>query len=131
MKKQFSKISIFAVIFFITTSCATILSGTKADIKVTSNIPNSKVYSVNKEEQLTELGTSPCVITIKKKTPYLVVKSEGYHDEKYDVKANAKLNPVYFLNILNLSIGMWIDLGTGAAIKPEKEINFEMKKKAE
>ena len=64
MKKQFSKISIFAVIFFITTSCATILSGTKADIKVTSNIPNSKVYSVNKEEQLTELGTSPCVITM-------------------------------------------------------------------
>jgi hypothetical protein len=33
------------------------------------------------------------------------------------------------VNILNLSIGMWIDLGTGAWIKPEKEVNFEMKKK--
>jgi hypothetical protein len=75
------------------TSCATIFSGTKADIKVTSNPPNLKVYSVNKEKQLTELGVTPCVVTIKKKTPYLVVQSEGFYEEKYDVRAKAKLNP--------------------------------------
>jgi hypothetical protein len=111
------------------TSCATIFSGTTADVKVTSNPPNLKVYSENKEKQLTELGVTPCVVTIKKKTPYLVVKSEGFYEEKYDVRAKAKLNPLYWANILNLSIGMWIDLGTGAYIKPEKLVNFEMKKK--
>jgi hypothetical protein len=115
----------------ILTSCATIFTGTKADIKITSNPPNSKVYSLNKEQQLTELGITPCVVTIKKKTPFLVVKSDGYYDETYDVGANSKLNPVYFLNILNLSVGMWIDLGTGAYIRTEKEVNFEMKKKAQ
>lgn len=128
MKKHFLSFSMFTIVLYSATSCATIFSGTKADIKVTSSVPNSKVYSVNKEEQLTELGSTPCIVTIKKKTPYLVVKTEGYVDAKYDVKANAKLNPIYFLNILNLSIGMWIDLGTGAAIKTEKEVNFEMKK---
>jgi hypothetical protein len=112
------------------TSCATIFSGISADVKVISNPPNLKVYSLNKEQQLTELGVTPCVVTIKKKTPYLVVQSEGYYEEKYDVRAKAKLNPLYWANILNLSIGMWIDLGTGAWIKPEKEVNFEMKKKA-
>jgi hypothetical protein len=129
MKKHFSTISIFAVIFLITTSCATIFSGTKSDIKVTSNPPNLKVYSVNKEQQLTEIGVTPCVVTIKNKTPHLVVKNDGFYDEKYDIKANAKTNPLYWVNILNLSIGMWIDLGTGAYINPENEVNFEMKKK--
>jgi len=113
------------------TSCATIFSGTKADIKVTSNPPNLKVYSVNKQNQLTEMGVTPCVVTIKKKTPFLVVQNEGYHEEKYDVRAKARINPLYWANILNLTAGMWIDLGTGAYIKPEKEVNFEMKKKVQ
>lgn len=111
-------------------SCATIFNGTKADVKITSNPPNLKVYSINKQEQLTELGTTPCVVTILKKTPYLVIKNEGYYDEKYDVRANAKVEPMYWANILNLFlVGPVIDLGTGAYIKPEKEIKFEMKKK--
>ena len=129
MKKHFLTILTFTLILLTTTSCATIFSGTKSDIKVTSNPPNLKVYSVNKEQQLTEIGVTPCVVTIKKKTPYLVINSDGYYEEKYDVKANAKLNPLYFVNILNFSIGMWIDLGTGAHINPENEVNFEMKKK--
>ena len=119
----------FVLPMLIITSCATIFSGTKADVKITSNPPNLKVYSLNKEQQLTELGVTPCLVTIKKRTPYLVVQSEGYYEEKYDVKAKAKLHPLYWANILNLSIGMWIDLGTGAYIKPEKLVNFEMKKK--
>ena len=130
MKKHYSTITAFAVLLFLSTSCATIFSGTSADVKVTSNPPNLKVYSENKEKQLTELGVTPCVVTIKKNTPYLVVQSEGYYEEKYDARAKAKMNPLYLANILNLSIGMWIDLGTGAYIKPEKEVNFEMKKKA-
>ncbi len=121
----------FVLPMLLLTSCATILSGTKADLKVTSNPPNLKVYSVNKEEQLTEIGVTPCLVTINKKTPYLLVKSEGFYDEKYDIRANAKLNPLYWVNILNVTIGMWIDLGTGAYIKPEKTVNFEMKKKAQ
>jgi hypothetical protein len=111
------------------TSCATIFSGTKSDIKVTSNPPNLKVYSENKEKQLTEIGVTPCVVSIKKKTPYLVVKGDGYYEEKYDVRAKSKTSPLYYVNILNLSVGMWIDLGTGAYIKTEKDVNFEMKKK--
>lgn len=128
MKKFYVYMGIILPMLMLT-SCATIFSGTTADVKVTSNPPNLKVYSENKEKQLTEIGVTPCVVTIKKKTPYLVVKSDGYYEEKYDVKAKAKLNPLYFVNILNASIGMWIDLGTGAHIKPEKEVNFEMKKK--
>jgi hypothetical protein len=119
----------FVLPMLMLTSCATMFSGTSADIKITSNPPNLKVYSLNKEQQLTELGVTPCIVTIKKKTPYLVINSDGYYEEKYDVKAKAKINPLYFVNILNASIGMWIDIGTGGVIKPEKEVNFEMKKK--
>lgn len=114
------------------TSCATIFSGTKADIKVTSNPPNLKVYSLNKDKQPTEIGQTPCIVTIKKKTPYLVVKGDGYYDETYDVIANAKSEPVYWVNILNLFFGgLFIDIPSGAYINPENEVNFEMKKKAD
>ena len=130
MKKHILTIFTFALILLTTSSCATIFTGTQSDIKVTSNPPNLKVYSENKDKQLTELGVTPCVVTIKNKTPYLVVQGEGFYEEKYDVKAKAKLNPLYFVNILNASIGMWIDMGTGAHINPESEVNFEMKKKA-
>jgi hypothetical protein len=112
------------------TSCATIFSGTKADIKVTSNPPNLKVYSVNKEKQLTELGVTPCVVTIKKKTPYLVVQGEGFYEEKYDVRANAKVEPTYWVNILNAFFGaVFVDIPSGAYINPQSDVNFEMKKK--
>lgn len=118
-------------VFFLT-SCATILSGTKADIKVTSNPPNQKVYSVNKDNQKTEIGVTPCVVTIKKKTPYLLVEAEGYYEEKYDVKANAKVEPTAWLSVVfTLGWGyLLVDMPSGAYIKPEKEVNFEMKKKA-
>jgi hypothetical protein len=111
------------------TSCATIFSGTKADIKVTSNPPNLKVYSVNRKKQPTELGVTPCIITIKKTTPFLVVKGDGFYDETYNVKENAKTEPTAWLNMMTLMWGyIVIDMPTGAAIKPEKEVNFEMKK---
>jgi hypothetical protein len=130
MKKHFLTILSFAVILFTTASCATIFSGTKADVKITSNPPNLKVYSVNKEQQLTELGVTPCIVTIKKKTPYLVVQGEGYYEEKYDVSSNAKVEPTYWVNILNAFFGgLLVDIPSGAYINPQSEVNFEMKKK--
>jgi hypothetical protein len=120
----------FVIPMLMLTSCATIFTGTKADIKVTSNPPNLKVYSVNKEKQLTELGVTPCVVTIKKKTPYLVVKGEGYYDETYDVKKNAKVEPTAWVNMLSLMWGyILVDMPSGAYIKPQSDVNFEMKKK--
>ena len=53
--------------FFLLQSCATMFSGTKADMKITSNPPGLKVYSINKDQQLTEIGVTPCLITINKK----------------------------------------------------------------
>lgn len=125
---------LFAVIasVFLLQSCATMFSGTKADMKITSNPPGLKVYTINKDQQLTETGVTPCLITINKKTPYLVVKSEGFYDEKYDIRANAKVEPTYWLNAFNLFVvGPLVDIVSGAYIKPQKEVTFEMKKNFE
>lgn len=130
MKKHYLRISTFAVVLFLSTSCATIFTGTKSDIKVTSNPPNLKVYSLNKDKQPTELGVTPCVVTIKKKTPYLVVKGDGFYDETYNVKENAKVEPTAWVNMLSAMWGfLLVDMPTGAYINPENEVNFEMKKK--
>jgi hypothetical protein len=131
MKNHYYYFTLFAIVLFISTSCATIFSGTSADVKITSNPPNLKVYSINKDKQPTELGITPCIVTIKKKTPYLVVKGEGFYDETYNVKENAKTEPVAWVNMLTAMWGfILVDMPTGAHIKPEKEVNFEMKKKA-
>jgi hypothetical protein len=127
MKKIYQYLG-FVIPMLLLTSCATMFSGTKANIKVTSNPSNLKVYSLNKEQQLTELGVTPCIVTFSKKIRYLVVKSDGFYEEKYDFRANSKISPWYWVNILNLSIGMWVDLGTKAYYIPEKEVHFEMKK---
>jgi len=121
----------FVLPMLMLTSCATIFSGTSADIKVTSNPPNLKVYSLNKDKQPTELGITPCIVTIKKKTPYLVVKGDGFYDETYNVKENAKVEPIAWVNMLTAMWGfILVDMPTGAYIKPQSDVNFEMKKKA-
>jgi hypothetical protein len=120
----------FVLPMLMLTSCATIFSGTSADVKVTSNPLNLKVYSLNKEKQLTELGVTPCVVTIKKKTPYLVVKGDGFYDETYNVKENGKVEPTAWVNMLSAMWGfILVDMPTGAYINPENEVNFQMKKK--
>jgi hypothetical protein len=128
--RNLSFIGTLVVSITILSSCATMFSGTKANMKITSNPPELKVYSINKEQQLTEIGVTPCIVTINKKTPYLIIKSEGYYDEKYDIRANAKVEPTYWLNAFNLFVvGPLVDIVSGAYIKPQQEVAFEMKKK--
>lgn len=48
--------------------------------------------------------------------------------QQQQFRTSQKITSWYWVNILNLSIGMWVDIGTKAYYIPDKEVHFEMKK---
>ncbi len=105
-------------------SCATIVSGSKQNVKFVSNPSAATVY-VNNEI----IGKTPLDVKLSRKKEHKVsIKLEGY--QTYETKLTKKLNGWYFGNILiGGVIGLVIDPITGAMYNlSPKEITAEMKK---
>ncbi|WP_117883428.1 PEGA domain-containing protein [Aureibaculum luteum] len=104
-------------------SCATIISGSRQTVGITSEPSSAKVY-INE----IEIGKTPIEKKLKRNQEYqLIVKLDGY--KSYETKLVKKFNAWYIGNVLiGGTIGLIIDPITGAMfkLKPE-EIDGNLK----
>ncbi|MBJ2173056.1 PEGA domain-containing protein [Aureibaculum sp. A20] len=104
-------------------SCATIISGSRQTVGITSEPSSAKVY-INE----IEIGKTPVEKKLKRNQEYqLIVKLDGY--KSYETKLVKKFNAWYIGNVLiGGTIGLIIDPITGAMfkLKPE-EIDGDLK----
>ncbi|WP_121666163.1 PEGA domain-containing protein [Mesonia aquimarina] len=121
MKSIMKYILLSAILLF--SSCATIISGSRQEVKITSEPSEAKVY-INE----IEVGNTPVEKNLKRNQEYsLILKLDGY--ETYTTKLERKFNAWYIGNIaFGGLIGILIDPITGAIhkLKPEK-VNGNLK----
>lgn len=115
MKIIFKIIVLSSALFL--TSCATIISGSRQKVEITSEPASAKVY-INE----IEVGNTPVQQNLKRNQEYnLILKLDGY--ETYETKLERKFNAWYIGNIaFGGLIGIIIDPITGAMhkLKPEE-----------
>jgi len=133
MRKQILFMSI-TLILLMTTSCATIFSGTSQTVSFQSDPPAAEVITVMKNGTEMIIGTTPCTVSIKRKTSEVKFLKENYYTETYSLRANAKVNGLYWLDVASMFIGVGfigapLDLITGAYIKLPEQVKVELKKK--
>ena len=121
MKTIFKSILLLSVLLL--SSCATIISGSRQNVEITSEPISAKVY-INE----IEIGETPVQKNLKRNQEYqLTLKLDGY--KTYETKLEKKFNVWYIGNVLiGGIIGLVIDPITGAMhkLKPE-EIDGNLK----
>lgn len=117
-------ISSSLAIALLATSCATIVSGSKQNVKFSSN-PSTATIFIDE----VEVGKTPFEIKLARKSEHSVmIKLEGY--QTYETKLTKKFNAWYIGNILfGGLIGIIIDPITGAMynLSPD-QVNAQMNK---
>lgn len=117
-------ISSTLAIALLTSSCATMVSGSKQNVKFSSN-PSTATIFIDE----VEVGKTPFEIKLERKSEHSVmIKLEGY--QTYETKLTKKFNAWYIGNILfGGLIGIIIDPITGAMynLSPD-QINAQMTK---
>jgi hypothetical protein len=115
--------SILLLSAILLSSCATIISGSRQNVKITSEPSSAKVY-INE----IEIGNTPVQKNLKRNQEYqLILKLDGY--KTYETKLERKVNAWFIGNIaFGGLIGLIIDPITGAMhkLKPE-EIDGNLK----
>ena len=121
MKIIFKPILLSTVLLL--SNCATIISGSRQNVEITSEPSSAKVY-INE----IEIGNTPVQKKLKRNQEYqLVLKLDGY--ETYETKLEKKFNAWYIGNVVfGGLIGLIVDPITGAIhkLKPE-EIDGNLK----
>ncbi|WP_027378525.1 PEGA domain-containing protein [Chryseobacterium daeguense] len=125
MKKMLS-ILMMSGIAISTTSCATIITGTKDKISFTSSPEGAKVFHKGIEK-----CTTPCTAEIPRSLSKQTVTFEKEGFASKEVKLTKKFNPVTLPNILlGGVIGVGIDAATGSLTKySPKEYKVELQAK--
>jgi len=122
--KNIIKTTVLVTLIF-TSSCATIISGSRQVVKINSNPKSAKVY-INE----VEVGTTPLEKNLKRNQEYnILIKLDGY--QPYETLLEKKFNAWYLGNILiGGVIGLVVDPITGAMYKlsPE-ELNANLEDK--
>ena len=122
MRKIIFKTFLFSSIL-IFSSCATIISGSRQYVEISSEPSSAKVY-INE----IEIGKTPVQKNLKRNQKYqLILKLDGY--KTYESKLEKKFNVWYIGNaFIGGSIGLVVDAITGAMfkLKPE-EIDGNLK----
>lgn len=117
-------ISSSLAIALLTTSCATIVSGSKQNVRFSSN-PSTATIFIDE----VEVGKTPFEIKLARKSEHSVmIKLAGY--QTYETKLTKKFNAWYIGNILfGGLIGIIIDPITGAMynLSPD-QVNAQMNK---
>lgn len=117
-------ISCALAVTFLMSSCATIVSGSKQNVKFSSN-PSTATIFIDE----VEVGKTPFEIKLARKSEHSVMlKLEGY--QTYQTKLTKKFNAWFLGNILiGGLIGIIIDPITGAMYNlTPNEINAQMNK---
>lgn len=109
----------FGLVALVGSGCASIISGSKQQISVNSNINNAEVYL---DGEL--LGKTPLTLKVKRgKEGPLVVKADGYED--YSFAINKSINSVFWVNILiGGTLGSSTDYSSGAMYEYEPSTFF-------
>lgn len=108
MKKLFV---LFAITSVLSTSCATIFTGTKQTVQINSYPQGAKI-----EVDGIERGVTPAPVEMKKgfRGQTLVLKKEGYENKIF--QPTMTFNNVAILNFMGM-LGWGIDAATGALMK--------------
>lgn len=118
------KTLLFVTLIFLMTSCATIISGSKQNIKINSTPTNAFVFVDGKQQ-----GKTPLETKLERKSNHnIAIKLEGYND--FNIRLEKKMNGWLWGNILAGGIiGYIVDLSTGAVYRlTPKEINQQLGK---
>jgi hypothetical protein len=101
-------IACMVLICFVTTSCATVLTGTKNTIKVNTDPEGASVYFNDQK-----MGTTPLKVKFPRKNNITVkLTKEGYKDKIFLIKQNFNVLSVF--SYLLLYFPILVDYATGA-----------------
>ncbi len=121
------KISNFIILLIVllSASCATIFSGSRQQVAVSSNPPTARVF-VNGQDAM---ASTPCYLDLKRKSKQnITLKKDGYEDVNLTIKG--KFNATTLVNFLGFGffgpIGIGIDYATGAAYRYSPSIYGEL-----
>jgi hypothetical protein len=114
------------VIVGLLSSCATIMKGTTSQVSFDSNPKGAQIYAVTKKGKI-EIGTTPTVSTISKKTKSIEFRMDKYYTET--VYLQTTINGWYFGNLILGGIpGMAVDLISGGYINLPDKVEATLKK---
>lgn len=125
MKKNLIPLCSMAMLLL--TSCATIISGSKAGVTVRNDNVTTAV-TLSYDNKVEEHVFLPHTIKVKRgyKPTMITAKAEGY--EEGSVLLPKKFNSTTLLNLIGLYPGILIDAATGSIMKPDQnEIVIPMK----
>jgi hypothetical protein len=118
----------------LTTSCATIFSGSTQSVTFQSEPSQAEVITVNKKGDEKTIGTTPCTVEISKKTKDVKFVKENYYLETYSISEKARINGWYYLDLLGCLtlVGIpsaIIDISTWSIVTFPETVKVELKKK--
>jgi hypothetical protein len=125
---------VLCIIALLFTSCATIFSGTSQPVSFESVPPGAEVVTIMKNGEQQTIGTTPCTVTISKKTKKVNFKKENFYDETYTMSGNLKLNGWYFVDLVGCFtlVGIpstVVDMTNNSYFNLPKQIKVDLKKK--
>lgn len=133
MKRTYKLVIILLVTFELLSSCATILSGRKQDVRITSIPKGANVLVNGKDLNL----TTPCVVKLKRKVKpgafnnrneyRFIFQKEGFAD--FEVIDHRRINPTIYWNVatwLFVVVTLPVDFITGAGYKYSDNIFSEL-----
>lgn len=111
------------LLILMTTSCATLFTGTKSKVLISSVPPGAKII-VNGEQK----GTTPATVKLKRSVfdvTTITLKLDGYENNTFEPETT--FQPVTVLNLVD-PVGWAIDIATGAIVKfSPKNYEIELK----
>lgn len=113
------RVILLACLVFIVSSCATIISGTRATITVTS--PDARRVDLTVDDAYYGNVQLPMQVDIKRGFNASLIIART-HNQEGMAKVSKTFNPIGLLNILLGGIpGLIVDCATGAITKPEMD----------
>lgn len=120
MQAKFVSFSLLSIIL-LTTSCATMFTGSRQGVTFKSNVDGA-VY-----QNLKKIGSTNEIIKIERSsiTKLYTIRAKGCFEEQFELPV--KVNPVVFLNIFNgMFLGGYFDLAYGNNMKTDKIISVDL-----
>lgn len=111
---------VVSVIIAISCSCASILSGRKQNVKISSYPSGARIYVDGRDQG----AITPSTVKLpRKKRVELTLQKQGYEDG--NIEQGGAFNPVTLTNIVLGGIpGFLVDWATGAIYKYPKDISY-------
>lgn len=109
-------------------SCATLVNGTKQSVSFYSE-PSGAEVTLSQKGKTTVIGKTPLTTNISRKTKTATFALPGYYEEKVDMRSNADIHWLYFIDCFSGLAPAIVDLITGGYIIHEPSVKTELKKK--